>query len=158
MKYISRFLSIFMALQLCLINTPISHSGVAYAGEGECPDAQVWSPRRNKCVLKENVVELKVESGQCEKLSGSAYEQCFKDSANKALEKEEVKQKGESGLQKAADNDIMKYGMPMIASFAAGYFLIKKKKSFAKCPSTSMWLILGGAVAGMGSEIIAQAL
>ena len=156
MKHISRILSIFTALQLCMVNAPISRSGVAYAGEGECDGGMVWNERKNGCVLEENLIDLKIESAQCEGLSGAAAEKCYQDVANSAVDKTEVKEKGESSLQKTADNDIMKYGMPMIASFVAGHFFLSNKKSFAKCPSTSMWLLLGGAVAGMGAEIYAQ--
>lgn len=157
MKYMNKIVSGLIMLQLSLMNLPLGFSGVAYAGENDCPEGQEPDPNRNGfCVMTDNVIELKIESGQCEGLTGANYEQCFKNAADTAVDDAEFDQKNEKGIQKEADKNYLKFGMPMIASFAAGWILLKKAPALSSCPSTSMWLLLGGAIAGMGSEIAAQ--
>ena len=154
MKKIIHLLVFTLITQLSLAPLELSLF-VTKAYANDCPNGQYMDSSLGRCVLKKQVVETKVKSSQCEGLEGDAYAQCFKD--NVKDEMSELEAKGDiKKTDGVSDGNVMRYGVPIVVTFVAGYYLLKRQSTFKNCKSTSMWLILGGAASGMVTEFAAQ--
>mgnify|MGYP003682988177 CR=1 FL=1 len=134
-----------------LIVAPLG-SSKSYAQEAtECETGSVYNNQLNRCVLSKDVVEAKSEALNCNGLTGDAYKECFDQNVTDKLNEEE-----QSGKLKSYTKPKANYLTPALISIAAGVTLYYKKEALNNCPSTSVWLILGGGLSTVIGEYLAQ--
>ena len=134
-----------------LIVAPLGSSR-SYAQEAtECETGSVYNNQLNRCVLSKDVVEAKSEALNCNGLTGDAYKECFDQNVKDKLDDQE-----QSGKLKSYTKPKANYLTPALISIAAGVTLYYKKEALNNCPSTSVWLILGGGLSTITGEFLAQ--
>jgi len=148
-----KMLNLVIMLQLILLQSPFPNIGIESAIAQQCQEGMYLHPKLNRCVLTKEVIETKEGSIACQGLSGDAYRECFEKNAQSNLS-EEVQNTEIDDMKKG---NFGRYAMPIVASTAAAYFLLKVKKNNPQCKTGSMWLLIGGAAAALITEISAQA-
>lgn len=154
-----KILNLIIALQLILLQLPLSvNSTIVYAqsadSSADCPEGMYFHMQLNRCVLKQKVQNTKVKASKCASLEGDAYRKCYEKNITDEMA-------GEEETSEVKDGSEMRYGIPMVASLVAGYYLLRLKLdkrygSKQKCFTGSMWLILGGGLNAIMTEISAQ--
>ncbi|MBC77843.1 MAG: hypothetical protein CME64_17690 [Halobacteriovoraceae bacterium] len=132
-----------------VVSTIILSAFALSAMAQDCPSGHYMHPELNRCVMKSSTVSTKTNANRCEGMSGEAYSKCFKDNIKDEL-KDYKKQ------SKVSDGNWHRASVPLTVGLLAGYYLIINKENFKSCKATSVWLMLGGAVAGTLTEITAQ--
>lgn len=154
-----KILNLIIALQLVLLQIPMGSVGnITYAQTAEtsadCPEGMYLDMKLNRCVLKQEVQNTKVKANRCDGKTGEEYRECYEQNV-----KDEM-----GGLEETSDvgdGKVLRYGVPVLVTIIAAYYLLrlkfsKKYGSVRKCFTGSMWLMLGGGVAGLITEISAQ--
>lgn len=115
----------------------------------DCPTGQYMHPELNRCVLNNKTVSTKTNANLCEGKTGDEYSSCFKDNVKRELQ--DFKKPSE-----VSDGNWHRASVPLAVGLLAGYYLIINKEAFKSCKATSVWLMLGGAVAGTLTEVTSQ--
>lgn len=153
-----KMLNLIIALQLVLLQTPMAVIGSSYTyaqvPTESCAEGMHFDMKLNRCVLKREVQDTKVKANACADTTGDARRECFEQNV-----RDEMTDMAETTDVK--DGSGMRYAVPVIVTLVAAYYLLKLKfsdkyGSIRKCFTGSMWLMLGGAVAGLVTEISAQ--
>jgi hypothetical protein len=152
-----KILNLVIILQLVLLSTPVSGpmtSSVAYAND-DCQEGMYFHPQLRRCVLNKEVQDMKYEiKNECAGKTGAALRACHEEIANKAADLEG--KTAEDYEEEVKDGNLARYGLPIVISVIAAYYLLKVKKDNPQCKTGSMWLMIGGAAAALITEITAQ--
>ncbi len=138
-------------LGILIFNLTAHNLSYAQAGKSKCKRGQHYDNSLNRCVTDSKVISTRTETLNCKGLEGDAFKKCFDNNVNKSL------QEGESeGKIKGKTDPSSSLIVPGLVVIGAGVVLLNKKDVLGNCSSMSTWLMLGGGVATILGEMMAQ--
>jgi hypothetical protein len=141
-----------------IVTFQLSTIGHSYAN-GNCEQGMRFDTSLNRCLTTQQVQEIRVATTGCMQLSTQEEKKaCYISEANKQLAASDVKDIQEDFVSEKLqykNGDKGAITIAAISSAVAIYTLIYSAKHIKGCKSTALWMMLGGAVAAVGSEITA---